>query len=164
MAYVQSLTYNSLYTSINPAMHSEFWKYKQLDELDHDEWEALCDGCGRCCLHKLEDEDSGEYYYTNVACRLLDRRSCRCSDYPGRKAQVPDCISLTPANVANPAWLPSTCAYRLLAEGRPLFDWHPLISGDPDSVHRSGNSGRGRIILETEIDDELQYHLVDWAG
>ncbi len=148
-------------------MAKQFWKNARLDALSPRQWESLCDGCGRCCLHKLEDEDSGEFYYTNVACRLLDPDTCRCRDYVQRKTRVPDCITLTIDSLADPAWLPSTCAYRLLAEGKPLPAWHPLVSGDPDSVLRAGHSARGRVIPETDAGtdaDDLLQHLVDWAG
>ncbi len=136
-----------------------FWE-KPLSALTREEWEQLCDGCGKCCLHKIEDELSGEVHPTNVACRLLDRHSCRCSNYRGRRAYVPDCIRLSAANVERFAWLPSTCAYRLRAEGKPLPDWHHLVSGDPESVHRAGMSARGWTVSEDEAGD-LEHHLVD---
>ena len=136
-----------------------FWE-KPLDALDRDEWEALCDGCGKCCLHKVEDEISGEIHPTNVACRLLDRHSCRCSSYRTRRVFVPDCVRLSASNIGRYRWLPSTCAYRLRAEGRPLPDWHPLVSGDPESVHRAGMSVRGWTVSEDEAGD-LEHHLVD---
>jgi uncharacterized cysteine cluster protein YcgN (CxxCxxCC family) len=136
-----------------------FWE-KPLGELNRSEWEALCDGCGKCCLHKLEDADTGEVHATNVACKLLDTHSARCTNYRGRRAFVPDCIRLSASNVARMTWLPSTCAYRLRSEGKPLFDWHPLISGDPESVHRAGISVRGWTISEGEAGD-LEFHLVD---
>jgi uncharacterized cysteine cluster protein YcgN (CxxCxxCC family) len=136
-----------------------FWE-KPLAELNRGEWEALCDGCGKCCLHKLEDSDTGEIHATEVACKLLDTHSARCTNYRGRRAFVPDCIRLTANNVARMTWLPKTCAYRLRAEGKPLFDWHPLISGDPESVHRAGISVRGWTISEGEAGD-LEFHLVD---
>lgn len=136
-----------------------FWE-KPLEALDRAEWEALCDGCGKCCLHKVEDDISGEIHPTNVACRLLDRHSCRCSSYRTRRAFVPDCVRLTAANVERYQWLPSTCAYRLRAEGKPLPDWHPLLTGDPESVHRAGMSVRGWTVSEDEAGD-LDHHLVD---
>jgi uncharacterized cysteine cluster protein YcgN (CxxCxxCC family) len=136
-----------------------FWE-KPLDALNRQEWEKLCDGCGKCCLHKLEDSDTGEIHATEVACKLLDTHSARCTNYRGRRAFVPDCIRLTANNVARMTWLPKTCAYRLRAEGKPLFDWHPLISGDPESVHRAGMSVRGWTISEGEAGD-LEFHLVD---
>ena len=117
------------------------------------EWESLCDGCGLCCLVRFEDEDTGEIIPTRVHCRLLDADLCRCSDYENRKAQVPDCIKLTPQNVEKLAWMPKSCGYRRIHEGRGLADWHPLISGDPESVHRAGVSVRGQTISEAELDD-----------
>jgi uncharacterized cysteine cluster protein YcgN (CxxCxxCC family) len=140
-----------------------FWETKRLEELTREEWESLCDGCAKCCLRKLEDEDTGEVHYTDVACRLLDRTTCRCRRYSDRRRYVPDCITLTPATVHRFAWMPSTCAYRLLAEGKPLEPWHPLISGDPASVHRAGISVRGRAVSELDVDEaELEQRLVDW--
>ena len=140
-------------------MRERFWE-RPLGDLDREEWEALCDGCGKCCLHKVEDALSGEIHPTNVACKLLDRNACRCSNYRMRRAFVPDCVRLSAGNVARIAWLPSTCAYRLRAEGKPLEDWHPLISGDPESVHRAGVSVRGWTVSEDEAGD-LEHHLVD---
>jgi uncharacterized cysteine cluster protein YcgN (CxxCxxCC family) len=125
------------------------------------EWEALCDGCGKCCLHKLEDEDTGEVHYTNVACRLLNLGTCRCSDYPNRKTHVPDCVKLSAHEVLKLRWLPSTCAYRLLSEGKTLPWWHPLVSGDPESVHRAGISLRGRAVAENRA-GPLDRHIVTW--
>jgi uncharacterized cysteine cluster protein YcgN (CxxCxxCC family) len=136
-----------------------FWD-KPLAALDRGEWEALCDGCGKCCLHKLEDADTGEVHPTNVACKLLDTHSGRCSNYRGRRAIVPDCIRLTAGNVERFAWLPSTCAYRLRAAGKPLPDWHYLVCGDPEAVHRAGQSVRGWTLPEGEAGD-LEFHLVD---
>jgi uncharacterized cysteine cluster protein YcgN (CxxCxxCC family) len=122
-----------------------FWKTKSLEELDTREWEALCDGCGKCCLAKLEDEDTGEIHWTSVGCRLFDAHSCRCRDYPNRLASVPDCVRLTPQNVRTISWLPSTCAYRLVAEGRELYWWHHLVSGSSATIHDAGMSMRGRV-------------------
>ena len=140
-----------------------FWKTKSLTELSKAEWESLCDGCGRCCLHKLEDDDSGEVFFTSVSCRLLDTEHCRCTRYPQRLQYVPDCIVLTPEQLIGSSALPTSCAYRRLAEGRDLPDWHPLISGDIESVHLSGMSVRGKVISETEVDEEnLQDYLLDW--
>ncbi len=138
-----------------------FWRRKTLRHMTEAEWESLCDGCGKCCLNKLQDEDTGALAFTNVACDLLDPVSCRCRDYANRWDFVPDCVKLVPAMVHRLAWLPSTCAYRLLAEGHDLPDWHPLVSGDPESVHRAGVSVRGRVILEREAGD-LEDHVVDW--
>lgn len=135
-----------------------FWTLP-LGSLSRAEWEALCDGCGQCCLHKAEDEDTGAVYPTNVACRLLDISSARCSDYANRKAKVPDCLRLTPRLAATLEWLPDTCAYRLRAEGRPLPDWHHLISGDPEAVHAAGASVRGRAIPE-HLAGPLEQHVI----
>ncbi|WCT73245.1 YcgN family cysteine cluster protein [Sphingomonas naphthae] len=137
-----------------------FWETKRLDQMSRAEWESLCDGCGKCCLHKLEDEDTGELHPTNVACKLLDRRNGQCMDYKRRRMFVPECVRLTPAKLRTLDWLPSTCAYRLLDEGQPLADWHPLISGDPESVHKAGISVRGWTVSEVEAGD-LEDHVVD---
>jgi uncharacterized protein len=136
-----------------------FWE-RPLETLNRGEWEALCDGCGKCCVHKVEDELSGEFHATNVACRLLDRHSGRCSDYKHRRAFVPDCIRLSLANVRTLPWLPKSCAYRLRAEGKPLPQWHYLICGDPEAVHRAGMSVRGWTVSEDESGD-LEHHLID---
>ena len=140
-----------------------FWKSKSLAEMSRAEWESLCDGCGRCCLHKLRDEETDALAYTEVACRLLDLHSCRCSDYAGRKKRVPDCVKLTPKKLAAIDWLPPSCAYRMVAEGRDLAWWHPLVSGDPESVHRAGVSVRGRAIDERQA-GALEDHVVRWPG
>ena len=125
------------------------------------EWESLCDGCGKCCLMKLEDLETGEIAFTDVACRLLDVGSCRCSRYPERRKIVPDCIQLTPALARGVDWLPSSCAYRLLADGRDLFWWHPLVSGDPETVHLAGVSARGKAVSENHGFD-LEDRIVTW--
>lgn len=140
---------------------SRFWERKSLAEMSAEEWEALCDGCGKCCLNKIEDFDSGEILPTNVACRLLDLQSCRCTNYARRRRMVPDCVALTPDNVGKIPWLPSTCAYRLLAEGKPLAHWHPLVSGDPESVHRAGISVRGRAVSERRLKGPLEDYVID---
>jgi len=142
---------------------NEFWEHKSLAEMDSQEWEAVCDGCGRCCLHKLEDEDSGAIALTNVACRFLDLGSCRCGDYANRKTIVPNCIQLTPRSAKSLPWLPETCGYRLLANGQPLAWWHPLVSGDPESVHRAGISVRGQAINEDKVAD-VQEHVMAWLN
>jgi len=140
-----------------------FWENTPLADMTKTEWESLCDGCGRCCLNKLENEETGEIYHTNVACRLLDPDSCRCGSYDDRKKYVPDCQILTFQNLRRFSWLPSTCAYRLLAEGKELYWWHPLRSGDPNSVHAAGISVRGRIVSERDTDD-LENHVVSWPA
>lgn len=136
-----------------------FWELP-LQSLDRGEWEALCDGCGRCCLNKIEDQDSGEFQPTNVACRLLDLSTGRCGDYKKRKALVADCITLDRRNLAKLEWLPESCAYRLRAAGEPLHDWHYLISGSRESVHEAGQSTRGWTISEIDA-GELEHHVVD---
>ena len=142
-----------------------FWRALRLDEMDDRQWESLCDGCGRCCLNKLLYEDTGEIAWTDVACHLLDGEACRCRDYEHRHQRVADCQALTPANVPGLTWLPPTCGYRLVAEGRDLYWWHPLVSGDPETVHQAGISVRGKTKSETDIDmDDLEAHVVDWPG
>jgi len=140
-----------------------FWKTKTLAEMTEAEWESLCDGCGKCCLHKLEDVDSGDIAFTNVACRLLDLDTVRCSDYPDRRRHVPDCVKLSARDVMTLTWLPDSCSYRRIARGQGLADWHPLLSGDPDSVHRAGASVRGRIVSEDEIGD-LEDYVTGWLS
>jgi uncharacterized cysteine cluster protein YcgN (CxxCxxCC family) len=143
-----------------------FWRRKTLEELSPAEWESLCDGCGRCCLEKLEDEDTGEIAFTSIACRLLDCEACRCTDYPRRTVKVPDCVPLDPHEVRTLPWLPTTCAYRLIAEGKELFWWHPLVSGDAATVHKAGISVRGRITgREGEVElEDYELHVVDWPA
>lgn len=139
---------------------TRFWEDTPLDKLDRAQWEALCDGCGKCCLHKLEDEETGELFATNVACRLLDRRSAQCSNYRHRHAYVSECVRLSMRNVDAIEWLPSTCAYRLRLNGEPLPQWHYLVSGDREAVHRAGESVRGWTISEDDA-GELEYHMTD---
>jgi uncharacterized cysteine cluster protein YcgN (CxxCxxCC family) len=127
-----------------------------------EEWESLCDGCGQCCMYKIEDEDTGELFNTSVCCHLFDPETGRCSDYAGRKQKVPDCQILTPERVAALGWLPQTCAYRLIHEGRQLYPWHPLRSGDPESVHRAGVSVRGRPMTPSDQVEDLTDHVVSW--
>jgi uncharacterized cysteine cluster protein YcgN (CxxCxxCC family) len=135
-----------------------FWKTKTLAEMSSAEWESLCDGCGKCCLSKIEDEETLEIYYTSVACRLFDEGTCRCTDYVNRSAEVPDCVTLTPDNITGLSWMPKTCAYRLVAEGRDLFDWHHLVCGDPEAVHRANVSIRGKITAsETDLAEPEDY-------
>jgi len=141
-----------------------FWHVKSLEAMSLDEWESLCDGCGRCCLVKLEDEDTAEVMYTDVGCTLLDDQTCRCRDYPNRQAKVADCVRLTPQAVRSLSWLPHTCAYRLLAEGHDLYWWHPLVSGDPATVHAAGISVRNRVAGPEEnfTIAELLERITDW--
>jgi uncharacterized protein len=139
---------------------SRFWEEKPLAAMNRAEWESLCDGCGKCCLHKLEDEETGEVFPTNVACRLLNRRESVCRDYKNRRTYVPDCVRLDATKLQQLEWLPSTCAYRLLADGKPLPDWHYLVSGSRETVHEAGMSTRGWTVSEDEA-GELEYHLVD---
>ena len=140
-----------------------FWKTVPLAAMTQAQWESLCDGCGRCCLHKLREDDTGRLHHTEVACRLLDTATARCKDYPNRKRRVPDCLQLTPAMVAEVDWLPPTCAYRLVGEGRDLPDWHPLRSGDPASVARAGVSVAQRCVSERQA-GALEDHVRRWPG
>lgn len=150
---------------MNGMSEEPFWRVKRLEEMDAAEWESLCDGCGRCCLNKLEDFDTGEIAWTDVACRLLDGETCRCRDYTKRHEMVADCIQLSPEEVRTLSWLPPTCGYRLVAEGRDLYWWHPLVSGDPESVHQAGISVRGRTVSEDFWPTEkLEERLVTWPA
>jgi uncharacterized cysteine cluster protein YcgN (CxxCxxCC family) len=141
-----------------------FWRSKTLEAMSEAEWESLCDGCGRCCLIKLEDEDTGRYHFTDVACQLFEEKSCSCRDYPSRDQRVPDCVRLDPSGVRTLGWLPVSCAYRLVAEGRDLYWWHPLVSGDRETVHAAGVSVRGKVAaLEDEVPtDSLPDYIVTW--
>jgi hypothetical protein len=141
-----------------------FWRRKTLEQMTVAEWESLCDGCGLCCLVRFEDEDAGEVIPTRVHCQLFDAGACACTDYANRQKYVPDCVKLTPGNIQALAWMPLSCAYRRLHEGRDLADWHPLVSGDPESVHRAGVSIRGQTISETvlaEPEDALDFAAPD---
>ena len=140
-------------------MSDKYWE-RPLEQLNRAEWESLCDGCGKCCLHKLEDADTGEVFPTNIACKLLDRSTCQCSNYRMRKAIVPDCVRLTYAKIERFGWLPSTCAYRLRAEGRPLPDWHHLVTGSRETVHEAGVSVRGWTISENDA-GPIENHLIE---
>ena len=144
-------------------LRPEFWKRSRLEALPRHEWEALCDGCAKCCLIKLEDEESGEVAYTRIACRLLDLGTCRCGNYPLRRQLVRGCVILSRDNIEEVLpWMPRTCAYRLVHEGQDLPDWHPLISGDPESVHRARISLRGRMVAEYDVDeDDWEDHLIE---
>ncbi len=141
-----------------------FWHAKTLAELDRQEWESVCDGCARCCLIKLQDEDSGQIVHTNLVCHLLDQERCRCTAYPRRHELVADCIDFRAEVVGQLEWLPRSCAYRRLAEGRGLAAWHPLISGRADTVHAAGVSVRGKVRSESGVDEaDLEDHVIDWV-
>lgn len=142
------------------ALRDRFWELP-LADLSRAEWEALCDGCGQCCLHKLEDEDTGEIAHTNVACKLLDTATARCRDYRNRKAFVPDCLRLTLRIVDTVPWLPATCAYRLRADGQPLPEWHHLRGGDAAAMERAGVSVAGRVVSEVDA-GPLEHHVIEW--
>lgn len=143
-----------------------FWKRKTMEQMTPGEWESLCDGCGRCCLNKLQEEGTDKTYFTDVACKLLDCSTARCKDYKHRQKKVKDCVKLTPRSVRQIVWLPPTCAYRLVADGRDLYWWHPLVSGDPETVRAAGVSVIGRVHLtENDVpDDKLEDHIVAWPG
>ncbi len=138
-----------------------FWETTPLNAMTKAQWESLCDGCGKCCLEKFEDEDTGDIIYSRIACVLLDTATCRCRDYENRANQVADCVSLVPAALEVPNWLPETCAYRRLREGRRLPKWHPLLTGDPESVANAGRCVRGRVIGPESGEDPLM-NLIDW--
>lgn len=144
-------------------MTQPFWKTKSLDEMSPSEWESLCDGCGLCCLNKLEDWDTGEVVFTCVGCRLLDGETARCRSYENRQEIVEDCIQLTPQEVKTITWLPPTCGYRLVRDGEDLKWWHPLVSGDPETVHRAGISVRGRTVAEEDVEiEDYEDYVVEW--
>lgn len=144
-------------------INQAFWEIKQLEEMTAYEWELLCDGCGKCCLNKIEDEETGVIYHTSVACKLFDSKTCQCQNYPNRRKIVSDCQQLTPKKVRSLPWLPSTCAYRLIADGKKLPPWHHLISGSRSTIHKQGESVRGRVISEGTIKVEaLEDYVIDW--
>jgi uncharacterized cysteine cluster protein YcgN (CxxCxxCC family) len=147
-----------------PADELPFWRRKAMKDMTQAEWESLCDGCGRCCLNKLQEEGSDRTYYTDVGCRLLDGQTCRCTDYDNRSAQVKDCVTLSSRNINRISWLPPTCGYKLVAAGKDLYWWHPLVSGDPETVHQAGVSVRGKVgANELNVkDDDLEDHIVSW--
>ncbi len=146
-------------------MTEPFWKTTPLDKMDRDQWESLCDGCGKCCLLKLEDEDTGDIAYTRIHCKLLDAGTCQCSDYVNRKSIVEDCVKLTPAGLEEINWMPKSCAYRLIRDGKDLPDWHHLICGDRERIHTEGHSIKGRTVSEETVFDEDQIDwIIDWDG
>jgi hypothetical protein len=144
--------------------HNRFWETTALSDMSEEQWESLCDGCARCCLHKLEDAESGEVFYTAVRCGYLEESSCRCSDYPRRSQLMPNCLDLRREDIEALHWLPATCAYRLLFEGKPLYHWHPLISGSTASVHEAGISIRGRAVSDEFVHpDGYDEHIIHWV-
>lgn len=146
-------------------MTDPFWKTKTLEQMTPEEWESVCDGCAKCCLLKLEDEDSGDIAYTRLHCRLLDGETCRCTNYPERKTHIPDCVTLTPKTVSQIKWMPETCAYKLLLSGQPLPSYHHLVCGDKNAIHQAGHSIRGRTVNEDQVleDDQIDW-IIDWDG
>ncbi|TAA48603.1 YcgN family cysteine cluster protein [Corallincola spongiicola] len=144
------------------AVKTLFWRHKTLAQMTEQEWESLCDGCGKCCLHKVIDDDTDELYFTEIACRLLDSHSCACSNYADRFSQVDDCVKVTLDDIESFHWLPPTCAYRRLAEGQDLPKWHPLITGTSETMHQLGHSVRGKTVLEEDAGPTLAEHIVWW--
>ncbi len=146
-------------------MMQEFWKHKPMSKLSKSEWESLCDGCGKCCCIRMEDEDTGAIYVTDVSCKLFDRENCTCGDYKNRTVHVPDCVQLTPDNAGALKWMPHTCAYRLIANGEDLFDWHHLVSGSRQTIHDAGMSVQDATYSELDIPEEKHpKHIVIWPG
>jgi len=141
--------------------NKRFWETKKLNEMTPDEWESLCDACGKCCVHKIQDEDTEEIFYTDIACRLLDIHTCRCTQYEQRHTLVPECVVMNAGNRDMLEWMPSTCAYRLLAEGKPLYPWHPLLTGNPQSTHEADISVQDLLVREETVDDILDHVLED---
>jgi len=142
-------------------MAQPFWKTKSLDKLSTEEWESLCDGCARCCVFQFEDEDNGDLYQTDVVCGLLDMDKCQCTDYPNRQTKVPDCIQITPENILSLKWMPESCAYRQIALGNDLPDWHQLVSGSAKSVVEKGFSVKGKVVSANDVDD-IEDHIISW--
>ena len=165
MSLRQACAYEAVGVAGCGSMTQPFWKTKRLDQMSEAEWESLCDGCAKCCLLKLEEEDTGEIAYTRLHCKLLDSETCRCADYADRKKHVPDCVKLTPAQVDEIKWMPHTCAYRLVHEGRDLPDWHHLVCGDRSRIHTAGHSIMGRTLPEDVVLEEDQIDwIIDWEG
>ncbi len=147
-----------------PVTAKHFWEQKTFEQMTPVEWESLCDGCGKCCLHKLEDEDNGDVYYTDIACRYLDKQQCQCSEYEQRQQLVPECLKLHPRDVEQFYWLPTTCSYRLLSEGQSLPVWHHLLSGDKNLIHQLGFSVKGRVVAETDVEqDQYEERIIQWV-
>lgn len=147
------------------AQNRSYWKTKNMAEMSPSEWENLCDGCGKCCCIRLEDEDTQDIYVTDVTCKLFNPDTCQCTDYPNRSKKVPDCVTLTPTNVDQLYWMPQTCAYRLIAEGKDLPEWHHLVSGSRDTIHEVGMSVQNAVTCETQVDeDDLPHRIVIWPG
>jgi len=142
----------------------KFWLKKSMTEMTSEEWESLCDGCARCCLHKLEDVETDKVHYTSIVCRFLDQDACNCTQYERRSELVPDCVKLTPVGALDYTWLPNTCAYRMMAEGKDLEWWHPLVSGDRETVHEAGISVKGKCISELYIHpDSVEDQIIHWV-
>lgn len=146
---------------LSPQDQTHFWEEKKLSEMTTKEWESICDGCGKCCLNKLEDEETGEIVFTSVVCDLIDLDSCRCTRYSERTVLVPECLDLKQHDFAEYNWLPTTCAYRLLSDGEKLPTWHPLLSGTEESVKESGVSINSYAMKESDVDD-IEDHIIEW--
>jgi len=140
-----------------------YWKHKKLSEMTNTEWEMLCDGCGKCCIHKIKDDKTGKIFLTNVACKLLDLSNCQCTDYMNRLTKVPDCIKLSEKNISNIKWLPNTCAYKLVSQGKDLPHYHHLVCGNPNEIHNQGVSIKGKVISETASKD-IEQNIIDWEN
>ena len=162
-ALVSVLSEPTFMQQSEPVQNAPFWQVKSLQQMTMTEWESLCDGCGKCCLNKLIDEDTEELVFTNVACNLLNTKTCQCSDYGNRFKKEPDCLQITHDKIAEFNWLPSTCAYRLLAEGQSLPEWHPLITGSRSAMHQAGQSVRGKVVHEAYAGDWAD-HIITWAS